>query len=176
MNTEGKTCVINELEWHISRNDLCWLSEPQLPYFSIIKARDFELWCWRRLLRIPWTANGSNQSILKEINSEYLLERTDTKAPIFWPPNGKNQLIGKDPDAGKDWRQKKRVTEDEMVRYITNLLCPMSKSPSGKREGLQDNAICKKGSLLLTRVRAPAASNTVVWGQRAPSPSCYTNL
>ena len=34
----------------------------------------FELWCWRRLLRVPWTAKRSNQSILKEINPEYLLE------------------------------------------------------------------------------------------------------
>ena len=34
----------------------------------------FELWCWRRLLRVPWTARGSNQSILKEIQSEYSLE------------------------------------------------------------------------------------------------------
>ena len=56
------------------------------------------------------------------------------------------------------------------------VLCPMSESLSGKREALQDNATGKKGSLLLTRVRAPAASNAVVQGQRAPSPSCYTNL
>ena len=34
----------------------------------------FELWCWRRLFRVPWTARRSNQSILKEINTEYLLE------------------------------------------------------------------------------------------------------
>ena len=34
----------------------------------------FELWCWRRLLRVPWTAKGSNQSILKEISPEYSLE------------------------------------------------------------------------------------------------------
>ena len=34
----------------------------------------FELWCWRRLLRVPWTAKRSNQSILKEINPEYSLE------------------------------------------------------------------------------------------------------
>ena len=34
----------------------------------------FELWCWRRLLRVPWTARRSNQSILKEISPEYLLE------------------------------------------------------------------------------------------------------
>ena len=56
------------------------------------------------------------------------------------------------------------------------MLCPMSESPGGKREGLQDNATRKKGSLLLTWVRAPAASNAMVRGQRAPSPSCYTNL
>ena len=35
----------------------------------------FELWCWRRLLRVPWTARRSNQSILKEISPEYFLER-----------------------------------------------------------------------------------------------------
>ena len=52
----------------------------------------------------------------------------------------------------------------------------MSESPSEKRKGLQDNVTRKKGSLLLTRVRAPATSNSVVRGQRALSPSCYTNL
>ena len=57
-----------------------------------------------------------------------------------------------------------------------SVLCLMSESPSGKREVFQDNATRKKGSLLLTRVRAPATSNAVVRGQRAPSPSCYTNL
>ena len=40
----------------------------------------------------------------------------ETEAPIFWPPDAKNQLIGKDPDAGKDWRQEEKgMTEDEMV-------------------------------------------------------------
>ena len=43
----------------------------------------FELWCWRRLLRVPWTARRSHQSILKEINPEYSIGRTDTEAPIF---------------------------------------------------------------------------------------------
>ena len=45
---------------------------------------------------------GSNQSILKKINPEYSLEELKLKAPILWPPDAKNQLIGKDPDAGKD--------------------------------------------------------------------------
>ena len=64
---------------------------------------DFELWCWRRLLRVPWTARRSNQSILKEINPEYS-GRTDAEAeaPILQPPDANTQLIGKDPDARKD--------------------------------------------------------------------------
>ena len=63
----------------------------------------FELWCWRRLLRVPWTARRSNQSILKEISLEYYLERyAEVETPIFWPPDVKSSLIGKDPDAGKD--------------------------------------------------------------------------
>ena len=51
----------------------------------------FELWCWRRLLRVPWTARRSNQSILKEISPEYSLE-TDIEAetPILWPADAKN--------------------------------------------------------------------------------------
>ena len=50
----------------------------------------FELWCWRRLLQIPWTERKSNQSILKEINAEYSLGRIDAEAPILWPPDGKS--------------------------------------------------------------------------------------
>ena len=63
----------------------------------------FELWCWRRLLRVPWTARRSKQSILKEINPEYLLEglMLKLKLQILWPPDAKSQLTGKDPDAGK---------------------------------------------------------------------------
>ena len=44
--------------------------------------------------------------------------RTDAEAPILWPPDVKNWLIGKDPDAGKDWRQEEKgMTEDEMVGW-----------------------------------------------------------
>ena len=168
----------------------------------------FELWCWRRLLRVPWTVRRSNLSILKEINHEYSLERlklklklhyfghlphgkrpwcweklrargeggsrgwdiwmasptqwtwvwasskrlwrtgkpgmlqpmgsqrvkndlvteqswifigrTDAEAetPILWPPDVKNWLIWKDPDAGKDWRwEEKGTTEDKTVGW-----------------------------------------------------------
>ena len=60
----------------------------------------FKLWFWRRLLRGPWTARKSNQSKLKEINSEYSLKGLMLKLPI--PPHGNSRLIGKDPDAGKN--------------------------------------------------------------------------
>ena len=51
----------------------------------------FELWCWRRLLGVPWTARRSNQSILKEI-SPVFFGRTDVEAetPVLWPPDAKN--------------------------------------------------------------------------------------
>ena len=64
----------------------------------------FELWCWRRLLRVPWTARRSNQSILKEISPGCSLEglMLEAETPILWPPHAKSWLIGKDPDAGRD--------------------------------------------------------------------------
>ena len=64
----------------------------------------FELWCWRGLLRVPWTARRSNQSILKEISPEYSLERLMLKLKLqyFGHPDTKNWLMGKDPDTGKD--------------------------------------------------------------------------
>ena len=57
------------------------------------------------------------------MSPEYSLEGTDSEAeaPILWPPDVKNWLIGKDSDAGKDWRQEEKgMTEDEMVGCITN--------------------------------------------------------
>ena len=72
----------------------------------------------RRLLRVRWTAGRSKQSILKEINPQYSLEELILNwSSIHWPPDVKSLLTGKDPDTGKDWRQKEKVeTEYEMVR------------------------------------------------------------
>ena len=61
----------------------------------------FEPWCWRRLLRVSWTARRSNQSILKEVSPEYSLEAeysldAEAEAPILWPPGAKNRLMRKD--------------------------------------------------------------------------------
>ena len=68
-----------------------------------------ELWCWKRLLRVPWTERRSNQSILKEISPEYSKERLMLKLKLqYWPPDAKSWLTWKDPDAGKDWRREEK--------------------------------------------------------------------
>ena len=69
-------------------------------------------------MRVLWTARRSKQSILKEINPEHSLEGLMLKqAPILWPPDVKSRHTGKDPDARKDRRQKKKeVAENEIVR------------------------------------------------------------
>ena len=79
----------------------------------------FELWCWRRLLRGPWTARRSPVNP-KGNQSWIFIGRTDAEAetPVLWPPDEKNPLIGKDSDAGKDWRQEEKgMTEDEMIGW-----------------------------------------------------------
>ena len=80
----------------------------------------FELWCWRRLLRVPWTPRRSNQSILKQISPGCSLEKTNVEAetPILWPPDEKSWIMWKDPDAGKDWGQEEKgTTKDEMAGW-----------------------------------------------------------
>ena len=75
----------------------------------------FELWSWRRLLRVPWTARRSNQSILKEI-SPGISSKAET--PVLSPPHAKSWLIGKDSDAGRDWeKEEKGTTEDGMAGW-----------------------------------------------------------
>ena len=76
----------------------------------------FELWCWRRLLKSPLDCKEIQPVHPKGNQSWIFIRKTDAEAetPILWPPDGKNWL-GKDPDAGKDWRWEKGTTEDEMV-------------------------------------------------------------
>ena len=79
----------------------------------------FELWCWRRLLRVPWTARRSNQSILKKISPEYSLEGLMLKLKLqyfghlMWRTDSFEES-----DVGKDWRQEEKgMTEDEMIGW-----------------------------------------------------------
>ena len=79
----------------------------------------FELWCWRRLLRVPWTARRWNQSILKEISPEYSLEGLMLKLKLqyFGHLMQRTDSVWKT-DAGRDWRQEEKgTTEDKMVEW-----------------------------------------------------------
>ena len=81
------------------------------------KIEAFELWCWRRLLRVPWTARRSNQSILKKISPGCSLEGLMLTLKLqYFSIDAESWLIWKDLDAGKDWRrEEKGTTEDEMA-------------------------------------------------------------
>ena len=90
----------------------------------------FELWCWRRLLRVPWTARRSNHSILKEISPGCSLEGMMLKLKLQYFGHlmrrvdslektlGKELTLGKASDAWRDWGQEEKGrTEDEMAGW-----------------------------------------------------------
>ena len=79
----------------------------------------FELWCWRRVLRVPWTARRSNQSILKEINSGISLEGMMLTLKLQYFGHLKQRVDSLEKtDAGRDWGQEEKgTTEDEMAGW-----------------------------------------------------------
>ena len=79
----------------------------------------FELWCWRRLLRVPWTARRSNQSILKEISPGCSLEGMMLKLKVQYFGHLMRRVdSSEDSDAGRDWGQEEKgTTEDEMAGW-----------------------------------------------------------
>ena len=79
----------------------------------------FELWCWRRLLRVPWTARRSNQSILKEISSGISLEGMMLKLKLQYFGHLMRRVDSLEKtDAGRDWGQEEKgTTEDEMAGW-----------------------------------------------------------
>ena len=97
----------------------------------------FELWCWRRLMRVPWRLQGDQPWIVTG--------RTDAeaKASTLWPPDAKSQLIRKDSDAGKDWGQEgKGMTEGEMVGWHHQLSGHEFEQAPGGGEGQRSLVCC----------------------------------
>ena len=78
----------------------------------------------------------------KRNESWIFIGRTDAEAPIFWPPDAKSWLIWKDPDVGKDWRQEKGTTEDEMVGWHHQLNGHEFEEALGDGEGQENLACC----------------------------------
>ena len=107
-------------------------------------------WCFwtvvlEKTLESPLYCKRSNQSILKEIKSLIFIRRTDgeAEAPILWLPDVKNWLIGKDPDAWKDWRQEEKgTTEDEMVGWHHQVDGYESEHAPGVSDGQESLACC----------------------------------
>ena len=102
---------------------------------------DFELWCWRILLRIPWTARRSNQSILKE--TWIFIGRTDaeSEAPILWLPGAKNWRSGNTLMLGKIKGRRRRGWQDEMVGWHHWLYGHEFDQASGVGDG-QGSLVC----------------------------------
>ena len=105
----------------------------------------FELWCWRRLFESPLDCKEIQPVHPKENQSWIFVLRTDAKAetPILWPPDVRTWLTGKDPEAGKDWRQEdKGTTEDEMVGWHHRFNGHEFEQASGVGDGQWSLAYC----------------------------------
>ena len=114
----------------------------------------FELWCWT--LESPLDCNEIKPVHPKGDQSWILIGRADAEAPIIWPPDVMNWLIGKDPDAGKDWGQEEKgTTEDEMVGWHHWLNGHEFEQALGDGEG--------QGGLVCCSPRGHKESDTTEW-------------
>ena len=131
-------------------------------------------WCFWTLVLEKTLESPLNCKEIQPVNPKgnhcwILIGRNDAEIPIFWPPNAKNWLIGKDPDAGKDWRQKEKgMTEDKMVGWHHQLDGHEFEQALGVGDGLGSLA-----SIGMLRVRHDWASE-LNWTELIADSCCCT--
>ena len=120
-----KVCIFKAMGFPVV---MYWHESWTIKKVERLRINAFKLWCWRRLLRVPGTARKIKPVNSKGTQSWTFLGRTDAEAVILWSPGEKSRLIGKNPNAGKDWRQKeKRAAEDEINSFTNSMDMHLSK-------------------------------------------------
>ena len=105
-------------------------------------------WCFwtvvlEKTLESPLDCKEIQPVHLEGDQSWIFIRRTDAEAPILWPPDVKNWLSGKDPEAGKDWRQEEKgMTEDQMIGWHHRLNGPKPKQALGAGDGQRSLVCC----------------------------------
>ena len=107
----------------------------------------FEMWYWEKTLESPLDCKEIKPVNPKGNQPGIFIERTDAEAesPVLWPPDVKSQLIGKDPDAGKNKRQEKGMTQDEIVEWHHQFSGHEFEQTPGRSEGQGSLACCIHG-------------------------------
>ena len=128
----------------------CFLSRAWMWELDHKEGWTVENWCFWTVVLEKTLESPLDSKEIKPVNpkgnqSWLFVGRTDAEveAPILWPPDEKSLLIGKDPDAGKDWRQEEKgVTEDEMIGWHHWLNGHESEQTLGDGEGQRSPACC----------------------------------
>ena len=122
-----------------------------------------EFWCWRRLLRIPWTARKSNQSILKEINPEYSLQGLMLKLKLQYFGHLMQRVVSleKDPDAGNDWGQEKKGTE--RMRWLDDITDSVDISLSKLRQMVKNREAWPNAVHRVTKSQTRLSNWATTW-------------
>ena len=114
----------------------------------------FEMWCWEKILESPLDCKEIKPVNPKGNQPRIFIERTDAEAesPVLWPPDAKSQLIGKDPDARKNRRQEKGMTQDEIVEWHHQFSGHEFEQTPGRSEG-QGSLACYIHGLTKSQTR-----------------------